>query len=174
MKLSSLHSVTNSIRVIQMRTLEFEITKQFGTNFVHIVPNNVQMLILLLRRRQSLHHSAIILFNKRKHLWKNRGVELSKNWSQIWPEELEKNYISLDILPETTRVEIYSQTASIGPVDLLSNVGGQTGLWIGLSFLSLVEIIEMIFRLLRYHIIIVQNKVFPRSPCVNANEPNSF
>lgn len=102
------------------------------------------------------------------------GVEISKNWSQIWLSELEKNYISLDILPETTRVEIYSQTASIGPVDLLSNVGGQTGLWIGLSFLSLVEIIEMIFRLLRFHVTIVQNKVLPRSQCVNTNEPNSF
>ncbi|CAF4410788.1 unnamed protein product, partial [Adineta steineri] len=30
-----------------------------------------------------------------------------------------------------------------------SNVGGQTGLWIGISFLSLMELAEMIYRLIR-------------------------
>jgi hypothetical protein len=35
-------------------------------------------------------------------------------------------------------------------VDVLSNVGGQTGLWIGVSFLSIMELAEMLYRLVRY------------------------
>ena len=51
---------------------------------------------------------------------------------------------------ESTRVEVYTQQASMSPVDVISNVGGQTGLWIGISFLSLMEIAEMIYRLIRH------------------------
>ena len=47
-----------------------------------------------------------------------------------------------NIRAETANVEKYTETASISGVDVLSNVGGQTGLWIGLSFLSLMEMIK--------------------------------
>jgi hypothetical protein len=48
-------------------------------------------------------------------------------------------------------------------VDLLSNVGGQTGLWIGVSFLALMELVEMLYRLVRFefHVIkqAIQNRI---------------
>ncbi len=47
--------------------------------------------------------------------------------------EIENNYIAVHFVCEPTRVEAYTEDASISGVDLLSNVGGHTGLWIGIS-----------------------------------------
>lgn len=72
---------------------------------------------------------------------------------------MQNNYIAVNIVCETTRVETYTEAASISPVDLLSNIGGQTGLWIGISFLSLMELIEMLYRLVRYHYHVLRRRV---------------
>lgn len=86
------------------------------------------------------------------------GIGLPDNWSTIWETEFDKNYIAVDIVCETSRVEVYTEDASISGGDLLSNVGGQTGLWIGISFLSLMELIEMFYRLIRYQYYILRRR----------------
>jgi hypothetical protein len=85
------------------------------------------------------------------------------NWSNIWPTELVASYVSLEVISETSRVEVYSQQATTSPVDLLANIGGQTGLWIGISFLSLLEIAEMLFRIARTKCDTVARKVRKRN-----------
>ena len=75
------------------------------------------------------------------------NIALPDNWSSVASIEIPKSYVSLEILTESSRVETYTQQATIGLVDLISNIGGQTGLWIGISFLSLFEVLEMIVRL---------------------------
>ena len=77
-------------------------------------------------------------------------IPLPDNWSTTWQTEIQNNYIAMEIIRETGRIEESKETASMSGVDVLSNVGGQTGLWIGISFLSLMEMIEMLFRLCRY------------------------
>ena len=57
---------------------------------------------------------------------------------------------------ESALVETCTETATLELVDVISNVGGQTGLWIGISFLSLMEIIEMFYRLIRHHFHLVR------------------
>ena len=79
----------------------------------------------------------------------NASVPLHGNWSDNWFEQINKNYVGLRVVRETNVVENNTQSARIGFVDVLSNIGGHTGLWIGISFLSLMEFIEMIFRLVR-------------------------
>ena len=78
------------------------------------------------------------------------NVQLPVNWSTTWMSDIKSSYVSLEIACETTRTEIQSQQPTITPVDVVSNVGGQTGLWIGISFLSLLEVVEMLYRLLHY------------------------
>ena len=80
----------------------------------------------------------------------NSSVPLPANWSTDWPNFIRQNYVSISLVRETTIVETKTQTAAQGPVDLLSNIGGQTGLWIGISFLSFMELLEMIYRLIRF------------------------
>ena len=90
------------------------------------------------------------------------GVPLPVNWSSIWPAEIQKNFVELTVQCESLTVEHYNQTASISLVALLSNIGGQTGLWIGISFLSLMELVEMVSRLIRYQYQVLRRKIQAR------------
>lgn len=87
------------------------------------------------------------------------SVPLAQNWSTQWSSEIVKNYVALNVECEGTLVENLSQRPSVTGLDVLSGVGGQTGLWIGLSFLSLMEIVEMLFRLARYHYRIARERL---------------
>ncbi len=89
----------------------------------------------------------------------NSGITLAANWSETWQTEMQNNYVAVDVVCETTVVETYTESASITFVDLISNVGGQTGLWIGISFLSLMEIVELVYRLIRYHCHILRRRI---------------
>lgn len=88
------------------------------------------------------------------------GVPLITNWSNEWRNEIPKNYLSIRIVRETNIVDTSSQKSILSFIDLISNVGGHTGLWIGISFLSLIEVFEMIFRL-------IQNEVHLNNCSIN-------
>ncbi len=68
-----------------------------------------------------------------KNLVEQSGISPPTNWSQTWVSKIENNYIAVDVVCETTRLEAYTEDAPISGVDLLSNEGGHTGLWIGIS-----------------------------------------
>jgi hypothetical protein len=86
-------------------------------------------------------------------------MPLTATWNETWFSDVRLNYVGIDVICESTRVEVYTQKAAISPVDVISNVGGQTGLWIGISFLSLMEIIEMLYRLIRRQCHRIRNKL---------------
>lgn len=90
---------------------------------------------------------------------KSSSIPLPSNWSTRWSTEIQNNYVGLDVVCETTRVESYTQQATMSAVDVISNIGGQTGLWIGISFLSLMEVIEMFYRLLRHQFHAIREKI---------------
>ncbi|CAF1063442.1 unnamed protein product [Adineta ricciae] len=102
-------------------------------------------------------------FDSIKSFVESTSVPLAANWSEDWRNELPKNYISLEVVCESTQTEVLTQQAAIGAVDVISNVGGQTGLWIGISFLSLFEIIEMLYRLMRSQCHFLREKIKKRS-----------
>ena len=94
-----------------------------------------------------------------KQFVESTSFPLVENWKTNWRSEIEKNYVGLSVICESTRVESYIQQASLGIVDVISNIGGQTGLWIGMSFLSLFEIAEMLVRLCRHQLTLIRNKL---------------
>ncbi|CAF1353790.1 unnamed protein product [Rotaria sordida] len=85
-----------------------------------------------------------------KRFVENSTITLPANWSTIWHEHIHANYLAVSVVPETNIVENNTQTPTLTLVNVLSNIGGQTGLWIGISFLSIMEVIEMLYRLIRY------------------------
>lgn len=85
-----------------------------------------------------------------KQFAENSNISLPSDWLTKWPTYTQTNYLTVSIVRETNIVENSTQTATLGIVDVLSNIGGQTGLWIGISFLSLMEFAEMLYRLFRY------------------------
>ena len=82
----------------------------------------------------------------------NSSIAQPTDWSTSWQSYIQKNYLILNVVRQTTTVENSTQSAQINVVDVLSNIGGQTGLWIGISFLSLMEFAEMIYRLIRHQL----------------------
>ena len=88
------------------------------------------------------------------------SIPLPVNWSTTWISEIQNNYVAVDIVAENTRVETYEEDSSISRVDLVSNIGGVTGLWIGVSFLTLMEVVEMLYRLIRYQTCVARNRIW--------------
>jgi len=85
-----------------------------------------------------------------KAFLEDSSVPLPSDWPTTWRTSIQGNYLPVSVVRETIVIENYTQTAQLGLVDVLSNIRGQTGLWIGISFLSLMEFIEMLYRLIRY------------------------
>lgn len=96
--------------------------------------------------------------NDIKYFVEHSGIPTPTNWNETWMTEIQNNYVSVDIVCETARVEVYREDPSISSVDLISNIGGNTGLWIGISFLSIMEFVEMLYRIIRYHFYVVKRQ----------------
>ena len=78
------------------------------------------------------------------------SIPLSVDWLTSWREQIHNNYVVISVERQSVVVENKTQTATLSLVDVLSNIGGQSGLWIGISLLSIMELIEMFYRLLRH------------------------
>ncbi|CAF0968518.1 unnamed protein product [Rotaria sp. Silwood1] len=94
-----------------------------------------------------------------KNFIENSSVPVPNNWSTTWRQHIYENYLTVNILRETRIVETSTQTSTLGLVDVISNIGGQTGLWIGISFLSIMELIEMIYRLTRHQVHVIRESI---------------
>ncbi|CAF0791854.1 unnamed protein product [Adineta ricciae] len=99
-----------------------------------------------------------------KQFVEKSSIPLPSNWSTTWMSEIRSSYVSLAVTYESTRTEVYAQQPSISLVDVISNVGGQTGLWIGISFFSIVEIAELIYRMIRTKLSCFCSTVVTTSP----------
>ena len=83
----------------------------------------------------------------------SKGVPLTQSWTTDWEREVTKNYLKLEVICQSPLVENTTEQPLINAIDVLSSIGGQTGLWIGISFLSIMEIVEMLYRLLRHQLL---------------------
>ncbi|CAF4603897.1 unnamed protein product [Rotaria sp. Silwood1] len=57
--------------------------------------------------------------------------------------------------PQYFLVENNTQTAVLGVVEILSNIGGQISLWIGISFILIMKVIKMFYRLIHYQCFLI-------------------
>lgn len=90
------------------------------------------------------------MFDSIKDFVESSSIPVVKNWSNNWRTEIRKNYIGLNVQLQLAQMKNYTAVASMGWLDLISNIGGHTGLWIGLSFLSMMELIEMLMNLFEH------------------------
>ena len=74
---------------------------------------------------------------------------LDKNYSiEISDRELKQSIAAIRIYYNDLKYTFVTQIPKMNILDLLANVGGQLGLFIGISFLSFVEIFDAIFRVI--------------------------
>ena len=59
-------------------------------------------------------------------------------------ENLKKKVIAFDIFYSQLEYTIISEVANLNPLTLIANIGGVLGLCLGMSFLSFVEIFELL------------------------------
>lgn len=85
-----------------------------------------------------------------KQFVENSSIPLPSDWSQNWKTHIRENYFALNLVRQTDFVENRTQSSSFSLVDVISNIGGQMGLWIGISLLSFMELLEMLCRLIHY------------------------
>ena len=75
----------------------------------------------------------------------NYFVKLFQNKT---PAEIKERYLSLNIFYDTIKYTNIEVTPKTELVDLISNIGGTLGLFLGISWLSFIEIFEIIFNII--------------------------
>ena len=79
--------------------------------------------------------------------------ELNKNIVDETQEQIEPgNIVSVNIYFKSNSIKKITEKPAILPQDLLANVGGAMGLFLGISFLSFVEIVEILFEIVHYFV----------------------
>nr|XP_039261002.1 acid-sensing ion channel 5-like isoform X2 [Styela clava] len=69
--------------------------------------------------------------------------ELKQNaFNEIQEEDVFKNILNLEVYFNSMSYNIYTQSKKIDESGLLSDVGGQLGLWVGMSFITVFEFIQ--------------------------------
>ncbi|CAF2994761.1 unnamed protein product [Rotaria sp. Silwood2] len=76
------------------------------------------------------------------------NLSLPDDFATNYDAYMDANYLRVTVTCASPYVTTYKQQAKLTFVDTFSAIGGQTGLWIGLSTLSLMEFCELIYRLI--------------------------
>ena len=63
-------------------------------------------------------------------------------------EELKRNFAQLNVFFEDNKVVYYRDEIAVTVSMLFANIGGTMNLWIGITFCTVIEILEIIYRLL--------------------------
>lgn len=72
--------------------------------------------------------------------------------TNVTPEELRKNILSINVFYTSLSYQSFTEVAKIQISDLVSSIGGTLGLFLGVSFLTFIEIFDLFFYLLlAYH-----------------------
>ncbi|XP_077868070.1 acid-sensing ion channel 1B-like [Saccoglossus kowalevskii] len=74
----------------------------------------------------------------------NNVAEQVEKYHSVTLEEIKDSYVFVDVYYSQIQYEQYTQTEAMTSSALLSDVGGQLGLFIGISVITLIEIFEYI------------------------------
>ncbi|CAF2066967.1 unnamed protein product [Rotaria magnacalcarata] len=94
-----------------------------------------------------------------KSFVENSSVPLPANWSVVWRDYIRMNYLSINVVCETNVIDVNQQTLAYTRNTLISNIGAQVGLWLGLSVLIVAEVIELLYHLLRFTCQKIRSKI---------------
>ena len=94
--------------------------------------------------RVSASFSKLLLSDKIYNLYKNRSaIKPYQSGYNSYEEEFKKNLYFVTIYYNNLKYTSITQTPKTNFLDLVSSIGGILGLFIGISFLSFAEIIEL-------------------------------
>lgn len=83
------------------------------------------------------------------YLLKNpKIISKFKNRTNLTLQDLKDNMIYLSVFYQELNYRTFYEVSKMEIIDLVSNVGGTLGLFLGMSFLSFIEIVDLIFNIL--------------------------
>ncbi|CAF0715638.1 unnamed protein product [Brachionus calyciflorus] len=100
----------------------------------------------------SMKFNILYSFNDFINEKNNEDLNSFYNFTGTNRRQMKKDLTLINLYYETLNYEEIIEKESIDFVGLLSNLGGIAGLFLGISFLSLVEIFEMAFQILYFFI----------------------
>ncbi|XP_021340130.1 acid-sensing ion channel 1-like [Mizuhopecten yessoensis] len=77
-------------------------------------------------------------------------AEYKENAKNFSVESVIDNFLGVNIYFEDVNYEVITESAKYDEFQLLSNIGGTLGLFVGASVLSFVEIIQMLLEVVAY------------------------
>ncbi|GFS20679.1 FMRFamide-gated Na+ channel [Elysia marginata] len=86
--------------------------------------------------------------DKNKNLSKEEKDETAKEMAKEASDLIRQNMLRLNIYLEDLSVVEYRQLPAYGLADLFADIGGTMGLWMGISVLTIMELCELVIRLL--------------------------
>jgi Amiloride-sensitive sodium channel len=89
------------------------------------------------------HFSKYPSFSYGKHLLARDDVVAKYPYANISMDQLEDSIVSINVYYESSIYQKITETAETNTISLISNLGGILGLFLGISLLSMVELIEI-------------------------------
>lgn len=81
----------------------------------------------------------------------------AQNLSRLTHDSLKQNMLQMFVYYGDLGYEEYNEVETMTWVDLISNIGGTLGLFLGMSFLSFVELLDVILQIMFYRPISLLN-----------------
>ena len=77
----------------------------------------------------------------------NIQAKYAANLSQMSYESLRRSMVQISVYYNNLGYDQYEEIAKMEVIDLVSNIGGTLGLFLGMSFLSFVEFLDIILQI---------------------------
>lgn len=81
------------------------------------------------------------------------------NRTNITYDELRRNLLSVFVYYDDLVYKSYVETAKMNIADLISNIGGTMGLFLGVSFLSFIELVDVVIHIICLYMQLKTNQV---------------
>ena len=94
-------------------------------------------------------------------LMKNPKIQAkyAANLSKLDFDSLKRNLVQIWVGYRDLGYDHYVEIAKMEVIDLISNIGGTLGLFLGMSFLSIAEILDILLQILFYNHNMMVNKI---------------
>ena len=119
-----------------------------GTDLNELCPNECPLECESVTYITSVSMSDYPSTNYAERLVQNSFIQNKfENRTDVSIEELRNNLLAINVYYGKLNYKSFQESAKTEIVDLVSNIGGTIGLFLGVSFLSFIEIIDLFFHM---------------------------